>query len=70
MASLTHPLEVKYRRARLLNVVLGVVVVFLGIVLAAQLLPGPNPTTAGGTTRTRGITTLRRRDRRTRLRAP
>jgi protein-disulfide isomerase len=46
MPSSTHPLEVKYRRARLLNVVLGVGVVFLGIVLAAQLLPGPNPTTA------------------------
>ena len=46
MPSSTHPLEVKYRRARLLNVVLGVVVVFLGIVLAAQLLRGPNPAIA------------------------
>ncbi|QPG48441.1 MULTISPECIES: hypothetical protein [unclassified Rhodococcus (in: high G+C Gram-positive bacteria)] len=46
-----HPSEVKYRRARLLNVVLGVVGVFLRIVLAAQLPPGQNPTDhRGGTT--------------------
>lgn len=36
--------EAKYRRSRILNVVLGAVAVFLGVVLAAQLMPGQSPT--------------------------
>lgn len=36
--------ETKYRRSRMLNVVLGALAVFLGVVVAAQLLPGQSPT--------------------------
>ncbi|MDN5723790.1 MAG: DsbA family protein [Corynebacterium sp.] len=39
-----HTLEAKYRRSRIWNGVLAAVVVFLGIVLAAQMLPGQSPT--------------------------
>lgn len=40
------PLEVKYRWARRLNIVLAVVAAFLAVVVAAQLMPGQSPTAA------------------------
>lgn len=39
-----HTLEAKYRRSKIWNGVLAAAVVFLGIVLAAQMLPGQSPT--------------------------
>lgn len=39
-----HTLEAKYRRSRIWNGVLAAVVAFLGIVVAAQMLPGQSPT--------------------------
>lgn len=36
--------ELKYRRSRILNVVLAAVIAFLGLVVAAQLLSGPSST--------------------------
>lgn len=39
-----HTLEAKYRRATIWNWVLGAVVVFLGVVVAAQTLAGTSPT--------------------------
>lgn len=42
----TETLETKYRRSRRLNVVLGVVAAFLGVVVAAQSLQGQSPAAA------------------------
>lgn len=43
-----HTLEAKYRRATIVNWVLGAIVVFLGLVVVAQMLPGTSATS--GTT--------------------
>ena len=40
-----HTLEAKYRRSKIWNGVLSAVIVFLGIVVVAQMLPGQSPTT-------------------------
>src|SRR5690625_3658809 len=39
-------MKAKYRRSRRWNIVLGVIVVFLALVVAAQFLPGQSPTSA------------------------
>lgn len=39
-----HTLEARFRRSKILNAVLAAVVVFLAIVVAAQMLPGQSPT--------------------------
>ncbi|MEU5950397.1 thioredoxin domain-containing protein [Micromonospora sp. NPDC047465] len=41
-----HVMEAKYRRSRRLNIVLGVIAAFLGVVVTAQSLPGQSPTSA------------------------
>ncbi|WP_010542339.1 DsbA family protein [Dietzia alimentaria] len=41
-----HTLEAKYRRSKILNGVLAAIVVFLGIVVVAQMLPGQSPTSS------------------------
>ena len=40
----TTQTEAKYRRSRRWNIVLGVAVIFLAVVVTAQLLPGQSPT--------------------------
>ncbi len=42
----TDLIEAKYRRSRIWTVVLAVLVVFLGIVVVAEILPGQSPTSS------------------------
>ena len=45
-----HTLEAKYRRSKIWNGVLAAIIVFLGIVVVAQMLPGQSPTSSSSPT--------------------
>lgn len=42
MNSTAEAWEAKYRRSRTVNIVLGVIAAFLAVVVAAQLMTGPD----------------------------